>query len=697
MFFSESKMKTNLNAKLILILYLGTILIVPLFSMVYLNSNYLINEIKKENSFDKKLKTAGYWNLTGSPIFIDDADPNFNWSKTAKDNDWCRGSGIWGDPYIIENVTLDAQTSGNCITIQNSSVFFIIRNCTLSNSGWNLFDASISLDNVNNSLLINNSFSQNEFAGISLRKTCVNNTIQGNIWQDDEQYCIFFYQYCNNNKILNNKIKESGGYAVYFFEKNNNNIIADNYMTRIGSYTGSGQVIRFGNDCKGNVIANNIIIDFYNGILLDQYCDNNIISNNFISNNDENFGIALNQYCNNNTIYNNTITEIGLSSFFDGIGIWMIDDCDNNNISKNTIVENDYYGIYLDAGSGNNTISENICGNDITSNQEIGIYLANSDDNTIIGNIFRNNTWRSVDINANTDNCLIYRNFFINSGIKHARDLGTNNNWNSSTIGNYWDNYTGVDDNQDGIGDAPHSFGNIIDYLPIWDDDAPNIMINQPSMNQFFGSNAPGFIVKITDVNLDRMWYSVNILEFTIEIPFTANSTIEQPLWNSLGDGIHTISFHANDHFHHVTTKNVTIIKDTINPSINILFPLDGQTYNSTAPSFRVDISDNNLDKMWYTINTDTTKYFFTNNDTIQDWSDIPNGLVIITFFANDSAGNIHSEFVIITKYIPSRGIADPTAIIISVAFSIALAGVGIVAIYLLRTNRSLRRRFEST
>jgi len=145
-----------------------------------------------ENDNQYKLKNAGYWNLTGSPIFIDDADPNYNWSKTANDNDWCRGSGTWGDPYIIENVTIDGQLVGNCITIQNSSVYFIIRNCTVTYSGFDTFDAGISLDNVNNSLLLNNSFSRNYFAGILLKENCVNNTIQDNIWQDEEWIVCFF-------------------------------------------------------------------------------------------------------------------------------------------------------------------------------------------------------------------------------------------------------------------------------------------------------------------------------------------------------------------------------------------------------------------------------------------------------------------------------------------------------------------------
>lgn len=123
---------------------------------------------------------------------------------------------------------------------------------------------------------------------------------------------------------------------------------------------------------------------------------------------------------------------------------------------------------------------------------------------------------------------------------------------------------------------------------------------------------------------------------------------------------------------------------------------MNGQIYNSTSPSFIVDIFDIKLDKMWYTINSDPTQYFFTNNNTIQDWSDFANGPIVITFVANDSAGNTHSEFVIIIKDIPSPISKDPTITIITVAFSIALAVVGIAAIYLIKTIRSLRQRLES-
>jgi parallel beta-helix repeat protein len=84
--------------------------------------------------YDNLVEENRFYNLTGTPIFIDDADPNYNWSKTAIENPWCSGSGTWNDPYVIERVLMDGNNIGTCITIQNSNVPFMIRNCTLYNA-----------------------------------------------------------------------------------------------------------------------------------------------------------------------------------------------------------------------------------------------------------------------------------------------------------------------------------------------------------------------------------------------------------------------------------------------------------------------------------------------------------------------------------------------------------------------------------
>ena len=643
-------MKSNKNRKKILCLS-----ILFLFCVIIIDAKINLKATTQDQSFtgDSNIKSSDYWNLTGSPIFIDDADPNYNWSRTANENAWCSGSGTWNDPYLIENVTIDGQDSASCITIQNSSVFFIIRNCTLSRAGWD-YDAGIKLDNVNNSLLIYNSFTGNQLAGIILWKNCVNNTIEHNWWDNDEQYCVWLFKNCHNNRFLHNEMRDSGGNNIYFYENNNDNIIHGNYITGTGNHQATGAAIRFNINCDRNIISNNnLSSNYFEGILLIRYCDENVIKNNVISNNDENHQIIFYQYCNDNTIFNNTISEGGLTPFIDEYGVVFFEDCDNNNITQNIINDNDYGGINLRLGSGNNTISENIFGNFISSNQETGVFLEESSDNIITGNIFLNNTWRGIDIDANSDNTLVNLNSFLNSGTEHARDLGTNNNWNSSKIGNFWDTYVGIDNNQDGIGDVSYNFGTGIDYLPIWDDDAPNITLVEPKMNQVCGVNAPNFVVEINEAYLDDLWYSVNNGQ---NITFYDNGTINQIIWNSLVDGIYDITFYANDTFQHTASQSINVIKDTVSPTIDIISPVTGSIVNSTSLNFTVEIYDDHLDKMWYTINSGATKYFFTTNGTIQGWANLPNDPVTITIYANDTVGNVYSIYTTVIKQVPGDG-----------------------------------------
>ena len=149
-------------------------------SIFSLNLSNII--ITKENIYNNnitnQLTSAGFWNLTGSPISIDDNDPSKNWSYTASHYDWCSGSGNWTAPYIIENVTISGQDSGNCIEIKNSDTYFIIRNCSLYNSGSSSY-AGIKLDNVDNGKIINNNCSNNIYYGIFFDE-CNNNTLSGN-------------------------------------------------------------------------------------------------------------------------------------------------------------------------------------------------------------------------------------------------------------------------------------------------------------------------------------------------------------------------------------------------------------------------------------------------------------------------------------------------------------------------------------
>lgn len=131
-------------------------------------------------------KISGYYNLTGSQIFIDDSDPNYNWSKTAAENDWCSGAGTVEDPYIVENVYIDGHLSiveipgkpysANCLSIYESTAYFIVRGCFFTRAGTGEFNSGIFLRHTENGILYNNTLvsnGNNIFVGFSSHNTTV--------------------------------------------------------------------------------------------------------------------------------------------------------------------------------------------------------------------------------------------------------------------------------------------------------------------------------------------------------------------------------------------------------------------------------------------------------------------------------------------------------------------------------------------
>ena len=143
-----------LKKKLVIISIL-TILLSPLF---FLNEGLNAKLLVENNFEDVKLPKIAYFNNSMEPIFIDDSltgvgAHNWTWASTKP---WCDGNGLWNDPYVIENLTINAHNSGSPIYIKNSKEYFRIKNCTVFNSEKILYKAGIYLDNVFNGSLIRN-------------------------------------------------------------------------------------------------------------------------------------------------------------------------------------------------------------------------------------------------------------------------------------------------------------------------------------------------------------------------------------------------------------------------------------------------------------------------------------------------------------------------------------------------------------
>lgn len=172
-----------------------------MMTIFYGNNEDPTNSDDVESRNKGSLRTSNYWtNFTY--IHITAA----NWS-TAAGYDWCSGDGSWSNPYIIENITMDATGSptGSGIYISNSNnSYFIIRNCTVINApAVGAEDAGIRLDNTGNGTLIQNNCTSNGRCGISLNYNCQNNSVLFNNVSENG-LGIQLYTNCHNNTILGN-------------------------------------------------------------------------------------------------------------------------------------------------------------------------------------------------------------------------------------------------------------------------------------------------------------------------------------------------------------------------------------------------------------------------------------------------------------------------------------------------------------
>jgi len=579
------------------------------------------------------------------PIFINAAATGVganNWTWAVSQS-WCAGSGTWNDPYIIENLKISGFGTGYGIYIYKSDVSFIIQDCLIYNSKEGIY-----LENVNNSRLINNNCSNINW-GILLEDSN-NNTISGNT-ANGNNYEGIYLTYANNNTLSGNTANDNEDLGIHLQTECMNNTLSGNTINNNGD---SG--IHIEEDCMSNTISRNIANNnTYNGIYMYDECYYNTISNNFVNSSGE-YGISIHWYSQNNTIIDN------IANYNENIGIELYDFCSNNTVSNNVVSYNGLSGIGIFDFSDNNILTENIL-----YNNTIGVYIDTSDNNSI------------------------YENFFLKNG-KHAFDYGIDNMWNSTTIGNYWDNWTSPDVSpNDGIVDLPYNISGpagSIDYLPIAEDGAPSITINSPTSSDVFGVNAPSFDVTITDVYVDSMWYTIDggINNYT----FIENGIIHQSAWNAMPDGAITLTFYASDIINNIGIAEVTVVKDTIGPNIIINSPSSGSQFGVNAPAFIITVNDESLDSMWYSLDGGLTTHAITTNATIDQtaWTALSEGSITITFYANDTLGNLSFEEVTITKNIPSGGI-DPIMVIVIIVVSV-VGGVAVIAgVYIFMKKRA--------
>ncbi|MHA1625129.1 MAG: right-handed parallel beta-helix repeat-containing protein [Promethearchaeota archaeon] len=569
------------------------------------------------------------------------------WGNTANFNEWGISVGNSDGSTVKNNV---ANNNGHYGIDLSSEHIYVQGNTANDNQvgiylDWNgnnyiygntANDNLIGIDlwNSNHNLICYNNVSRNSQRGIRLYGSisCYNNTVIGNRLNLNHDGIQLNYN-CWNNTIKDNMAYDNPSSGITLINGCSFNTISGNMLLR--NYYG----LSLANSFNNTILANNASSNTWFGIDLYQ-SENNTLSDNIIGDNSED-GIYLSR-SENNTISKNIIKS-NLR-----FGVFLIDHSDFNNITWNYIEDN-ARGIELFLKSNDNFIG----GNDVIRNSEEGFYLEDCTGLHIVKNLIINNSAEGIIIH-NCNDSVIYHNYLIGNS-PNAVDNGFNNEWSWISEGNYWDDYSGVDINGDGVGDTPYNIPGTAgsqDNFPIYDDKPPLVSVDL-SLNGTYIDSRPRINVSAFDPNMDSIWYEINGQQVTINSGIEV--FIDDQIWIGLADGTFIVKIYAIDLIGHINDSySLILYKDTANPIISINSPIEDQEFGAQAPTYDFDLDEIYLDTIWYVIISEgsTPHIISSTSGAINEniWDSLDDGEITIRFYANDTLGHEGYSEVIIIK-----------------------------------------------
>jgi parallel beta-helix repeat protein len=270
---------------------------------------------------------------------------------------------------------------------------------------------------------------------------------------------------CSDVKIKNVEISHTDG-GIQIAYSSNISVYKNNISNNL-----NGIYYHMAYNCS--ILNSTISNSFFTGVGITDSSDMLISNNNIINNGGH--GISIYEVSNisilNNSIFLNYYSGIQSydslnSSIMENIislnGRAIQLDFSENNTLRNNIIEDNDYGIWFYTST-----KCNVSNNYINSNTNYGIRLFYLSDHNIIEENNVSNNGEGIRIDFFSSNNSVYHNNIVNNSIQANDTANNGNDWDGGYPlgGNFWSDYSGVDQNKgpnqdqtgsDGIGDTKY-------------------------------------------------------------------------------------------------------------------------------------------------------------------------------------------------------------------------------------------------
>ena len=623
---------------------------------------------------------------------------NDEFNTTAYTEGWS-GNGTKENPYIIEDYFIDvAGGSINGITIRDTNVYFIIRNCYVTGAYYYPY-YGIAIFNVTNGLITRNICTNNSM-GIGVTGNpplySVNNTVSDNNCSYNRDLGIYL-TYAHYNLIANNTCNHDVDYGILVVNDGSNTLRNNTCM-----HNTEGIYVL---NCNNNVLENNTCnyntnrgIYVYNadntrvadsklcyntatGVLV-EYSDNHQITGNLCVNNTRHIhiyhyggypitdntcingsdGITLRLVSGATIVSNNTCIDNAGS----GIYLW---DSDYHTVINNTLIGNNY-GInlrdprYVDVL--NNTLESNTVGiysnngdinllkdNKLQDNTDAIILYGNSNSNDIVNNTISHPTDSCLRIEASVGNNITNNTFdggeygihiddasYANTITWNAFFDSTTNAFDNGTPNafdyNFWSDHVFDDINNDGIVDS-------IYFIPGFggNNDTHPLMLPPDSPPTWLDTPSdvlwgPGGVFTY-DLNATAL--PPGIVSWRVnDTAFTIDSIGIITNVTGISDGFYPLQVWANDSLGEEITSVFTIIVDTLPP---YWIELPSDQYAEFGSRFIYDLHATDLVEidLWWI--SDITNFYITQEGVLHNATQLAVDIYEVQVWVNDTAGKV--------------------------------------------------------